>query len=127
MLWLLDNDILWYIRVALDQTRPPLINFIKQYGNLSTAANFYYYVIMLLCLASSIILFKSRREKGILMPMIFILGMAFIHLLVEVAGRYRFPAVALFSLIAAYGLCFRKDGEEHMEDSDIRVRYSEVR
>jgi hypothetical protein len=108
MLWLLDNDILWYIISAPDKSNPSYINLDKYFDNFSLAANFYYYVMLLLCLFNSVLLIKSCNEKGILMPVIFILGMMGIHLVVEVSGRYHFPAIALFSLVAAYGLCPRE-------------------
>ena len=48
---------------------------------------------------------KNTSEYFIIFLFIIISGIIAIHMIVEVAGRYHYPAVSLFALVAGYCLC----------------------
>ncbi len=103
-MWAEDYDVLWYIWSALDPEKPSPFNYEFYFKLLIKLCNYYYYTILLLCAYSGFRAIKSRQTGYIVLPCILVLGMAAVHLIVEVHGRYHYPAMALFALIASYGL-----------------------
>ena len=109
-MWVTDNDILLYIRAGLDAENPSRIDFIRNYRRFNIICNAYYYVILIFCGIGSFIVLKSiilkkKREYPVIFLFIIIAGMIAVHMIVEVAGRYHYPAISLFALISSYCFC----------------------
>ncbi len=108
-MWLVDYDILNYIKAGLDRDKPGVLDFAKYENLLVKVSNLYYYIIMLLCLFGSVVNSRNTDNSGILFIVLIILGIVFLHAFVEVAGRYHFPAMSLFALVGSYCLINFKD------------------
>lgn len=108
-MWTTDNDILVYIKAGLDTEKPSRIDFLWNYKRLSIINNLYYYMVLVFCVISSYIMIKkfmvnSEYECQATFLLIFISGMIAVHMIVEVAGRYHYPAVPIFALVSSYSL-----------------------
>lgn len=103
MMWTVDHDSLVYINAGLikEDTRLDLNKFESLLIKLS---NFYYHAILLLCGFGAFILLIRKNQSLPLLLVIIILGIISLHTIAEVAGRYHFPAICLFSLIASHGI-----------------------
>lgn len=103
-MWVTDHDSLVYISAGIDKD---LSNFdYYKYERLITkVSNFYYYLVLILCaIGIARLIRKNEHDDAIIYFVLFILGMISVHMLVEVAGRYHFPAISLFSLVAGYSM-----------------------
>lgn len=122
IMWGTDDDILWYIKSALDKETPSRFDFNRYYNVLDAGCNFYYYVVLIFCSVGGITAFKRSDNSYILFLLLIVLGMFAVHTIMEVAGRYHYPAISIFSLTAGYGLRFMKmthrvrrdNSKEHM-------------
>jgi hypothetical protein len=103
MIWPVDHDSLVYIKSGLIQNDTKF-DFYKFESLLIKVSNFYYYTILLLCVFGGTLLILRKNQDLSLMLVIIILGIIFLHMIVEVAGRYHFPSISLFSIIASYGI-----------------------
>jgi hypothetical protein len=111
MIWPVDHDSLVYIKSGLIQEHTKL-DFYKFERFLIKLSNFYYHAILLLCGFGGFILLKRKNQGLPLLLVIIILGIISLHMIMEVAGRYHFPAICLFSLLASYGISsFFKQGQ----------------
>lgn len=110
MMWTVDHDSMVYIKAGLIQ-QDTKFDFYKFESLLIKLSNFYYHAILLLCGFSGFILLKRKNQGLPLLLVIIILGIIFLHMIVEVAGRYHFPAICLFSLLASCGISsfFKQD------------------
>jgi len=64
-------------------------------------------MILIFCVISGYIMIKKlmvNNEYQAIFLLIFISGMIAVHMIVEVAGRYHYPAVPIFALVSSYGL-----------------------
>lgn len=121
VMWTTDNDILVYIRAGLDDKNPSRIDFLWNYRRFNIICNLYYYAMLIFCAIGSFTVLKSVvskklmntrdiREYFIVFLFIIVSGIIAIHMIVEVAGRYHYPAVSLFALISGYCLCLVDPG-----------------
>ncbi|AZV57261.1 hypothetical protein [Clostridium sp. AWRP] len=82
----------------------------------------YYYFLLTLCILYIISYSENVKSKYSLLLVIFILGMVLLHLLVEVAPRYHFYGIPLFSLIASLGVSnLRVPLHSHQSNNPIKV------
>jgi len=102
MIWPVDYDSLVYIRSGLikEDTK---FDFYKFESLLVKVSNFYYYTMLLLCAFGGIILIIRKHQGVPLFLVIILLGIIFLHMIVEVAGRYHFPSISIFSILASFG------------------------
>jgi len=106
MIWPVDYDSLAYIKSGLIQ-EDTNFDFYKFESLLIKLSNFYYHTILLLCAFGGIIMILRKNHGISLFLAIILLGIIFLHMIVEVAGRYHFPSISIFSILASYGiLCF---------------------
>jgi len=103
MIWPVDHDSLVYIRQGLIQ-EDMKFDFYKFERLLVKLSNFYYHTILLLCAFGGIILILKKNQEIPIFLVIIILGIISLHIIVEVAGRYHFPAISIFSILASYGI-----------------------
>lgn len=119
MIWPVDFDSLVYIRAGLIQEEAKF-DFYKFESLLVKISNFYYHTILLICAFGGIIL-ALRRHQGIpLFLAIILLGIIYLHMIVEVAGRYHFPAISIFSILASFGIC-------SLDDFNLKALYQNWR
>jgi len=107
IMWTTENDILVYIKAGLDMEKPSRMDFLRNYNRLNLINNLYYYMILIFCVISGYIMIKKlmvNNEYQAIFLLIFISGMIAVHMIVEVAGRYHYPAVPIFALVSSYGL-----------------------
>ena len=87
---------------------------------LSNLCNFYYHASLLLAATGCLALIKKLPADGdsangnaangnaahskaaIFLPLIYLWGIICVHCITEVAGRYHYPVIPVFSLLAAY-------------------------
>jgi len=103
VMWGSDNDSLIYIKYGISKEIPSIFNFFKYYNILNNGVNFYYYTMIFLCGMAVLKMLLYKENNRLIFIYIIILGITTVHIIVEVASRYHFPAVSLFSLIAGYG------------------------
>ncbi|AEV66817.1 glycosyltransferase family 39 protein [Acetivibrio clariflavus] len=108
MIWPVDHDSLVYIRQGLIQ-EDMKFDFYKFERLLVKLSNFYYHTILLLCAFGGIILILKKNQEIPLFLVIIILSIVFLHFIVEVAGRYHFPTISIFSILASYGMSSLND------------------
>lgn len=108
MIWPVDYDSLVYIKQGLIQENTKF-DFYKFERLLVKVSNFYYHTILLLCAFGGITLTLRKNQGFPLFLVIIILGIIFLHMIVEVAGRYHFPAISIFSILAGYGISSLND------------------
>jgi hypothetical protein len=108
MIWPVDYESILYIKSGLIQ-EDIKFDFYKFESLLVKMSNFYYHTILLLCVFGGIILVLKKNQGLPLFLVIIILGIIFLHMIVEVAGRYHFPAISIFSMLASYGICSFSD------------------
>lgn len=103
MMWTVDHDSIVYIKAGLIK-KDTRLDFYKFESLLIKLSNFYYHAILLLCWFGAFILLKNKNQGLPLLLVLIILGIISLHVIAEVAGRYHFPAICLFSLIASQGI-----------------------
>lgn len=105
IMWVTDHDSIMYINAGFNKDLSNL-DFYKYENLLTKLSNFYYYVVLFLCGIGVIpIINKKEQDKDIIIYFVlFVLGIIAVHMIVEVAGRYHFPVVSFFSLIAGYSI-----------------------
>ena len=108
MIWPVDFESLLYIKSGLIQ-QDMKFDFYKFESLLIKVSNFYYHTILLLCLFGGGILVLKKNQGMPLFLVIILLGIIFLHMIVEVAGRYHFPTISIFSILASYGICSFSD------------------
>lgn len=101
-MWLVDYDIIHYVKAGLDYNKLSLLDFAKYENLLVKACNLYYYIIILLCLAGTAINMWGIIDNRIMFFILVILGIVFLHFFIEVAGRYHFPVMSLLALLVSY-------------------------
>lgn len=109
IMWLGDIDAVFTVNnpnaVYKLNSSNRLGNDIKAYFVLEIVISLlYYYFLIILCIIYSIMYFKNAKFTYSILLVIFILGIVLLHLVVEVAPRYHFYSIPLFSLIASLGL-----------------------
>lgn len=114
MIWPVDYESLVYIKAGLIQQYTKF-DFYKFESLLIKWSNFYYHTILLLCAFGGIIMLFRKIQGLPLFLVIILLGIIFLHIIVEVAGRYHFPAISIFSLLAGYGLSSLGDFKKAQE------------
>ncbi len=107
-MWIQDTDAVFYINRDLNPQKESLLYFPKYHNFLIKICNIYYYVILLLSLAGCIFIFKNRINTSILLPVLLLWGIIATHIFVEAAGRYHYPSIPIFSLLASYGLALKE-------------------
>ncbi len=105
IMWSSDDDILTYIKAGLNPVSPGSGSFHGVRRYLKLACNLYYAVVVLLCGVFFFWSFRKGINTGQMVMLLIILGVAMIHLVVEVHGRYHFSMMPLFALLAGQGLC----------------------
>ena len=108
MIWPVDYESLLYIKSGLVQ-QETRFDFYKFESLLIKVSNFYYHTVLLLCVFGGIILVLKKNQGAPLFLVIILLGIIFLHMIVEVAGRYHFPSISIFSILASYGICSFSD------------------
>jgi len=104
IMWASDDEVINYISAGLDQEAGES-GFFNELGRyLKLACNLYYLFMMCLCLVFAIHLARRGTHASAYALLLFILGTASAHLLLEAAGRYHYPAISMFSLLAGAGL-----------------------
>jgi len=112
-MWVQDDDILWYTWIALNENKPSRLDFVHNYQKLRIINNLYYHVMLNLCAIGSIFYiiryrsdknFKDKNNSHIIFLFVFISAMIAVHMIVEVAGRYHYPAISIFAILAGYCL-----------------------
>ncbi|MDQ2084945.1 glycosyltransferase family 39 protein [Herbivorax sp. ANBcel31] len=104
VMWSSDDDVLKYINSGLDKEKISSIDFIKNYNRLNFLCNIYYYIMLVLVGISAFIVIKKKNNYEIIFLYIIISGIIALHMITEVAGRYHFPAISIFAIIASYSL-----------------------
>jgi hypothetical protein len=108
LLWGLDSDAFDYAKHGNNPANPSKIDLVKYEKNIRLILELYYLGLLCLCIFSAIlILFKKQKDVfgfQIFFALI-ILGIASVHLIVEVAGRYHFPAISIMSILGSYTIC----------------------
>ncbi|NLD48261.1 MAG: hypothetical protein GX660_13890 [Clostridiaceae bacterium] len=100
-MWITDHDSIMYIFSGFNKDLSKL-DFYKYERLLIKLSNFYYYLILIISAIGITKLIIKKEQDTIIYFVLFILGMIFAHMLVEVAGRYHFPAISFLSLVAGY-------------------------
>lgn len=103
-MWAVDHDSLVYIKAGLDKSKPSRISYEKYERLLVKISNYYYYAMLILCAIGVVCLLKRKEINKSLLLILLALGIASAHIILEVAGRYHYPAMSIFSLIASFGL-----------------------
>lgn len=104
VMWVTDNDNINYIKGALDSENSK-IDYLKYKRFINKISNFYYYLILFACgLYMIISLFYKTKDNNYIYLAIIISGIIATHMIVEVAGRYHYPAISILSLLGALGI-----------------------
>ncbi|TYQ18191.1 UNVERIFIED_CONTAM: 4-amino-4-deoxy-L-arabinose transferase and related glycosyltransferases of PMT family [Acetivibrio alkalicellulosi] len=103
-MWCEDSDIIKYISSGLDKENASRIDIVRNSKRLILLCNYYYYVVLILFGISAFIVIRKKQHYKIVFLYIIISGMIAFHMLVEVASRYHYPAISIFSLAASYSL-----------------------
>ncbi len=98
VMWGSDSDSLGYTKLAL--SGKSRINLAKHFDWLSLISNSYYFVFLLLSLMS-LILLREKLSSDSFVIMLYILGTVAVHMIVEVHGRYHYPVIPLFCVLAS--------------------------
>lgn len=101
IIWASDDNVLSYIKSGLEQESSWFNNLFRY---LKFACNIYYLLMMCFCCVFSIYYFKRKINGGFLVIITIILVTVATHLILEVAGRYHYPVISLFSLLASVGV-----------------------
>ncbi len=80
------------------------------YALSSALSNVYYYMIVALVLLGACTLAKKSGSGTLILPL-FSTGLILAHMIVEVAGRYKYCLIPLFVILSAYGLNAYKEKE----------------
>lgn len=100
-MWSVDYDVVSYVKTGLDpSSSAAAFNTMRRY--LTAASNLYYLAMLLLCLVFAVWSVRKGGRKATVI-MLIVLGVAVIHLLMEVHGRYHYPVISLFAILAASG------------------------
>lgn len=103
IMWASDDDILDYMKAGLDVNAPSSSSFTGMMRYFRIICNSYYFVMILFCAIFAFSLTRDGFNPKLAVPVLIVLGIAAVHLLVEVHGRYHYPAMAILSLLAAGG------------------------
>lgn len=76
-----------------------------------------YYSLVLLIIVASIIGFRMEKEAGYRYIMSLFLAFFFLHIFIEVQGRYHMPLTPLFLVMLAYGWFFWDQSRSEAQDS----------
>lgn len=98
VMWGSDSESLGYTQLSFSETSH--IELSRHIGWLSHITNIYYFIFLLLAFLS-IILLKEQLSVHSLILHLYILGTVAVHMLVEVHGRYHYPAIPLICVLAA--------------------------
>jgi 4-amino-4-deoxy-L-arabinose transferase-like glycosyltransferase len=105
VIWATDNDNIIYISSALDPLNPSRIDYLKYMRLINKVSNLYYYIILLICGVFILTSFICKLENTEYMHLLIVLcGIIVTHMIVEVAGRYHYPMIPIFSLIVSGGI-----------------------
>lgn len=104
VMWAADHDSIEYAKAGIEKEKPPVQAFYKYEKILILLSNFYYYLILVFCMVGAIKCIKYNECGLNILPILFVSGMVIVHMMVEVAGRYHFPAISLFALLGSFGL-----------------------
>lgn len=111
-MWNLDQDVVNYLKhsISYDDTS---IDFLKYERILIKLSNFFYYVILIISAIGTLakVINKNFNNKEFIFYMI-IVGVFLVHNVFEVASRYHFITISLFTLIAAASLTSDKFSEQ---------------
>jgi hypothetical protein len=120
VIWCGDADPVIYINSAKDPDEMSLLDISRYLFPLSNLCNFYYHASLLLAATGCLALIKKLPADGdsangnaangnaahskaaIFLPLIYLWGIICVHCITEVAGRYHYPVIPVFSLLAAY-------------------------
>lgn len=105
IMWASDDDILTYTNVGLDTNASSTAIFDYIFRYLRILSNSYYFVMLLLCCIFTFWFIKNKFDPLMMIFLLPILGIVAVHLLMEVHGRYHFPVISLFALLAGTGVC----------------------
>jgi 4-amino-4-deoxy-L-arabinose transferase-like glycosyltransferase len=103
-MWSEDTDAIKYIKGAINPQNKSILNFPKYYSLFSKVSILYYYIIIMLSITGCIKLFKTDISNTVYFLLIILWGIIGVHLIVEVAGRYHYFAIIIFSMIAPLSL-----------------------
>lgn len=103
ILWASDDDVLNYMKAGTNQNPEAAALFSGVSRYLKLACNLYYLAMTCLFLLFAIHFCRYGYDVRVHTILLFILGTAAGHLLVEVAGRYHYPVISLFALLAGAG------------------------
>jgi 4-amino-4-deoxy-L-arabinose transferase-like glycosyltransferase len=98
VMWGSDSESLGYTQLSYSPTSH--IDITKHIPWLSYIANGYYFVFLILSLMA-VILIRKRIPDNSLLLYLYILGTVAVHMLVEVHGRYHYPAIPLLCVLSA--------------------------
>lgn len=102
ILWKTDDDSIYYIKAGY--TKASKIDINKYQELFLLISNIYYYIMLLLCLLGISIRTNKSDLNIIILLFLIISGIVCLHTVVEASGRYHFPAICLFSIIAGNGI-----------------------
>jgi hypothetical protein len=103
IMWASDDDILTYIKAGY-QREASAIDLDSAYRYLRIICNGYYLIMLLLCFIFCCASFRKPLTNQHTVMMLIALGIVFVHLLVEVHGRYHYPAISILALFACMGV-----------------------
>lgn len=118
VLWASDDDIINYMRAGLEENPEDSVLFSSIARYLRLICNVYYLMMTCLCIVSAIRLYRHEPGVPAYAFILFILGTAAAHLLLEVAGRYHYPTVSLLSMLAGAG---SEAALDHLKHSRIKA------
>jgi 4-amino-4-deoxy-L-arabinose transferase-like glycosyltransferase len=102
IMWSSDYDAVEYIKAGLNTALKSSESFNARKRYLTAACNLFYLAMLLFSLVFAVWSIK-KSDYISLTVMLIVLGVAVIHLLAEVHGRYHYPVISLFALTAACG------------------------
>lgn len=76
-----------------------------------------FYSLMLLLVVASIIGFRMEKDAGYRYIMSLFLAFFFLHIFIEVQGRYHMPLTPLFLVMLAYGWFFKDQSQSETPDT----------
>lgn len=101
-MWGNDSIAVSYIKNGY-QKEQSILDMDARQAQLYLICGFAYGVLLLISFYSLVVSWKDQN-RPVLLFILFILGIAALHLMVEASGRYHYPAIPFLALLAASGL-----------------------
>lgn len=72
---------------------------------LQAICNAFYYAAILFSMAGAVLAIRKKEKSALFLVGIFLIGLSCAQMLVEVAGRYHYSGILVFTILGAYGIC----------------------